>query len=60
MDDNKKTHIYITYDTKLRDYLRQNGFCDVIYGLHPKTNNMFWIFERNKSFNQALEKWFNR
>lgn len=38
--------IFICYDTKQKKYFEQNGFKDVISGLHKKTLKPFWIYER--------------
>ena len=50
--------IYITYDINLKRYLIENGFRDIVYGLNPNTNRLFWVFERTDQFNKALANWF--
>lgn len=50
--------IYITYDKNLKDYLFNNGINDILYGINPKTNKRFWVYERNEYLNSLLDKWF--
>lgn len=59
---NKREHknIYITYDTELKKFLESNNCYDVIYGLHPKTHNMFWVYERSELLNGLLDEWFKK
>lgn len=60
MEKREHRNIYVTYDTKLKEYLESNNCYDVVYGLHPRTKNMFWVYERSDLLNQLLSKWFNK
>ena len=56
------SNVYICYDKKLRNFLRDKGFNDCVKGLHEKTLKPFWVFERyervnNLTVNEALEEW---
>lgn len=50
--------IYITYDKNLKNYLYSNGITDILYGINPKTNKKFWVYERTEYLNNLLSKWF--
>ena len=52
--------IFVCYDKVQRNYFRDLGFKDLIYGLHPKTKKTFWVFMRTEEFNKAFEEWLNR
>lgn len=54
----EKNCIYITYDINLKHYLVNKGFKDLVYGLNPNTNRLFWVFERNEDFNNVLKQWY--
>lgn len=49
--------IFICYNTKQKKYFEQNGFKDVVSGLHKKTLKPFWIYERNEKFDKCFEDW---
>lgn len=55
---NKSSCIYVTYDINFHKYLKEKGIMDLIYGLHPKTKCVFWVYERNERFNIELKKWY--
>lgn len=52
-------NLFVCYDKKQRNYFRDLGFNDILYGLHPKTFMKFWVFIRNEEFNMAFEKWLS-
>ena len=52
--------IFVCYDKVQRNYFRDLGFKDLIYGLHPKTKKTLWVFMRTEEFNKAFEEWLNR
>ena len=51
------TCIFTCYDIKQKKYFEKNGVHNLIYGLHPKTHKMFWVYERNEYFNTLLNEW---
>lgn len=57
------SNIFICYDKKQRNFLRDKGFYDCVNGLHKKTLNPFWVFERNeignenKIFGEIIREW---
>lgn len=55
-----KNCIYVTYDHNLKLYLHSFKIESILYGLHPKTNKMFWVYERNKLLQEKLDDWFKR
>jgi len=54
-----KCCIYTTYNSDLKDYLSSKNIRNILYGLNPKTYNMFWVYERNDLFNAELKNYFN-
>ena len=50
--------IYVTYDINLKRFLANNGYENILYGLHPKTKRMFWVYERTDALASLLDKWF--
>lgn len=58
--DKNNSCIYITYDVNLKTYLKNNNISDILYGMHPKTNKLFWVYERNENFNKILNEWLNK
>ena len=52
--------IFTCYNKEQRNYFRDCGCKDVVYGVHPKTGKYFWVFIRDEIFNKAYEKWLNR
>lgn len=56
--NNKNQCFFITYDVKLKNYLSSKNIKDIIYGLNPKTNRLFWVYERNNELNKCLDEWF--
>lgn len=57
MEDNKSC-IYITYDNKLKKYLDSIGIKNILYGLNPKSHNLFWVYERSKKLNCELDNYY--
>lgn len=52
MTDNVK----FVYSKRLADYLiRERGLRFITYAKHPKTDRLFWLFERGSALDQALE-----
>ena len=49
--------IFTCYDTNQKKFFEKNGEHNLIYGLHPKTNKLFWVYERNEHFNKLLKEW---
>lgn len=50
--------VYLTYDVKLKQYLKENGFRYIICGLSPnKPHSTFWVYERSNEFNNVLNAW---
>lgn len=49
---------YITYDINLKKHLSNNGVKDIIYGMNPNTNKLFWVYERNDTLNRLLKTWY--
>lgn len=52
--------VYVCYDKTQRNFFRDKGIKDVVYGLHPKTNRMFWVFLQTEEFGKAMNEWLSR
>ena len=49
---------YITYNPQLKKFLTDKGVRHGVYGVNPKNNKTFWVYDRTKqSFNNALDEW---
>ena len=52
--------VYLTYDVKLKQYLKENGFRYIICGLSPnEPHSTFWVYERSAEFNNVLSTWLS-
>ncbi len=52
MTDNVK----FVYSKRLADYLiRERGMRFITYAKHPKTDRLFWLFERGPALDEALK-----
>ena len=52
--------VYLTYDVKLKTYLKNKGFRYIICGLAPNDpHDTFWVYERTQEFNNELTKWLS-
>ena len=53
--------VYLTYDVRLKQHLKNKGFRYIICGLSPnEPHNTFWVYERNELFNEALNEWLSQ
>lgn len=53
--------VYLTYDVKLKQHLKNKGFRYIICGLSPnEPHNTFWVYERNEVFNETLNEWLSQ
>lgn len=58
--NDKQNIIYVTYDSNLKKELTKHNIDSILYGLHPKTNKMFWVYERTSELNNILNIWFSK
>lgn len=53
--------VYLTYDVKLKQYLKESGFRYIICGLSPnEPHDTFWVYERTNEFNNVLSEWLSK
>jgi hypothetical protein len=53
--------VYLTYDVKLKQHLKNKGIRYIICGLSPsEPHNTFWVYERNELFNETLNEWLSQ
>ena len=53
--------VYLTYDVKLKTYLRNKNFRYIICGLAPnEPHDTFWVYERTEKFNSVLDEWLSQ
>ena len=53
--------VYLTYDVKLKTYLKNCGFRYIICGLAPnEPHNTFWVYERTEKFNNTVNEWLSQ
>lgn len=52
--------VFVCYDIAQRNYFRDKGLKDVVYGIHPKTYKKFWVFLQTEEFNRVMKEWLGR
>lgn len=52
--------VYVCYDKSQRNFFRDKGIKDVVYGIHPKTHKWFWAFTQTEKFDKAMKEWLGR
>lgn len=52
--------LFVCYNKTQRNFFRDSGVKEIIYGLHPKTLKPFWVFERNEIFEEHMQMWIKR
>ena len=52
--------VFVCYDITQRNFFRDRGIKDVVYGIHPKTYKRFWVFSQTKEFDIAMKEWLGR
>lgn len=52
--------VFVCYDIAQRNYFRDKGLKDVVYGIHPKTYKTFWVFLQTEEFNRVMKEWLGR
>lgn len=53
--------VYLTYDVKLKQYLKKKGFRYIICGLSPnEPHDTFWVYEKTEEFNNTLSGWLSQ
>jgi len=49
------------YSKRLADFLiREKGLQFITYAKHPKTDRLFWVFERGDKLDEALAEYKQR
>ena len=52
--------VFVCYDIAQRNFFRDKGLKDVVYGIHPKTYKKFWVFLQTEEFNKVMKEWLGR
>ena len=52
--------VYVCYDKAQRNFFRDKGINDVVYGLHPTTYKRFWVFVQTKEFDIVMKEWLSQ
>lgn len=51
-------NVKFVYSKRLADFLiRKKGLRFITYAKHPKTDRLFWMFERNEELDEALAEY---
>jgi hypothetical protein len=57
-EENMDNVFYITYNPQLKKFLTGKRVYHSVCGLNPKSNKIFWVYDRTKQeFNDALDEW---
>ena len=51
--------LYCCYSINLRNYLYQNGLRYKLAALNPNSNELFWVYIKDKKLDELLTKWSN-
>lgn len=49
--------LYCCYSINLRNYLHQNGLRYKLAALNPNSNELFWVYIKDKKLDELLTKW---
>ena len=52
--------VFVCYDITQRNFFRDKGIKDIVYGLHPTTYKRFWVFLQTKEFDIVMKEWLGR
>jgi len=53
--------VKFVYSKRLADFLiREKGLRFITYAKHPKTDRLFWVFERGDKLDKALAEYKQR
>ena len=44
----------------MRDYFTSKGIKYELVGLHPKSNDMFWVYIKTEELNNAMKEWSHK
>lgn len=56
----KDSKLFPCYSIPMRDFFASKGIRYEIVGLHPKTQDMFWVYIKNEELNKAMREWSNK
>lgn len=49
--------LYCCYSLNLRNYLYSNGLRYKLAALNPNSNELFWVYVKDKKLDELLTKW---
>lgn len=49
--------LYCCYSINLRNYLHQNGLRYKLAALNPNSQELFWVYIKDKKLDELLTKW---
>ena len=52
--------VFVCYDRVQKNYFKDKGLKDVVYGIHPKTGKKFWVFLQTNEFDKVIKEWLAR
>lgn len=55
----KESKLFPCYSIPMRDFLTSKGIRYELVGLHPKTQDMFWVYIKNQKLKEAMQEWSN-
>ena len=50
-------NFFYCYSCKMKDFLKSQGLRFITKAIHPKTNRVFFIFEKCDELDKAITKW---
>lgn len=56
-----RSDIQFIYDNRLANYLIHDKELEfLVFAIHPKTHNKFWVFTKSSELNSYLKEWKER
>ena len=49
--------LYCCYSLNLRNFLYKNGLRYKLAALHPNSQELFWVYIKDKKLDELLTKW---
>ena len=53
----KQSKLFPCYSIPMRDFFASKGIRYELVGLHPKSNDMFWVYIKTTELEKAMNEW---
>lgn len=52
-----ENNLFYCYSCKMKDFIKSQGIRFITKAIHPRTNRVFFVFEKSEALNLAIQKW---